>query len=85
MPRPQAVAAAESQLRVAKATFDRQKLSPDRAASPRATVYDQAQEDLRTAESTLEAAKAQLGTAHDALGDTELRARAAGVITARKS
>ena len=46
-------------------------------------AYDQAQEQLRTAQSTLESAKAQLGTAREALGDTELHARAAGVITAR--
>ena len=38
---------------------------------------------MRTAQSTLESAKAQLGTAREALGDTELHARAAGVITAR--
>ena len=38
---------------------------------------------MRTAEGVLEAAKAQLGTAKDALGYTELRAGAAGVITAR--
>ncbi len=46
-------------------------------------VYDQAQQDLRSAESTLESAKAQLGTAREALDDTELHARASGVITAR--
>jgi RND family efflux transporter MFP subunit len=38
---------------------------------------------LRSAEGALEAAKAQLGTARDALSYTELRAGAAGVITAR--
>ena len=38
---------------------------------------------MRSAEAPLEAAKAQLGTAKDALGYTELRAGAAGVITAR--
>ena len=32
---------------------------------------------------SLETAKAQLGTANEALGDTELHAGAAGVITAR--
>ena len=46
-------------------------------------AYDQAQEQLRTAQSTLESAKSQLGQAREALGDTELHARAAGVITAR--
>ena len=38
---------------------------------------------MRTAEGSLEAAKAQLGTAKDALDYTELRAGASGVITAR--
>jgi membrane fusion protein, multidrug efflux system len=76
------VAAAESQLRVAQATFDRQSNLLSSGFTTR-VAYDHAQEELRTAESTLESAKAQLGTAHEALGDTELRARAAGVVTAR--
>ena len=77
-----AVAAAESQLRVAKATFERQKSLITSGFTTR-PVYDQAQEGLRTAEGVLEAAKAQLGSANDALGYTALRAEAAGVITAR--
>ena len=75
-----AEAAAESQLRVAQANFDRQKgLLANRFTTQGA--YDQAQEALRSAESSLETAKAQLGTAKDALGYTELRAGAAGLIT----
>jgi RND family efflux transporter MFP subunit len=77
-----AVAAAESQLRVAKATFERQKFLIASGFTTR-PVYDQAQEGLRTAEGVLEAAKAQLGSASDALGYTALRAEATGVITAR--
>jgi membrane fusion protein, multidrug efflux system len=77
-----AVLAAESQLRVAKATFERQKALIASGFTTR-TVYDQAQEGLRTTEGVLEAAKAQLGTSKDALGYTALRAEAAGVITAR--
>src|ERR1700757_306221 len=76
------VAAAEAQLRVAQATFDR----PNQLLSSGFTTrvaYDQAQEQLRTAQSTLESAKAELGRTREALGDTELHARAAGVITAR--
>jgi RND family efflux transporter MFP subunit len=38
---------------------------------------------LRTAQSALESARAELGRTCEALGDTELHARAAGVITAR--
>jgi RND family efflux transporter MFP subunit len=46
-------------------------------------AFDQAQEGLGTAQGSLEAAKAQLGISKDALGFTELRADAAGVITTR--
>jgi membrane fusion protein, multidrug efflux system len=77
-----AVAAAESQLQVAKATFERQKSLISSGFTTRPS-YDQAQEGLRTAEGALEAAKAQLGSANEALGYTALRAEAAGVITAR--
>jgi len=77
-----AVAAAESQLRVAKATFERQKSLMSSGFTTR-PAYDKAQEGLRTAEGVLEAAKAQLGSANDALGYAALRAEAAGVITAR--
>ncbi len=74
--------AAEAQLRVAQATFDRQSQLIASGFTTR-TAYDQAQEQLRTAQSTLESAKAELARAREALGDTELHARAAGVITAR--
>jgi RND family efflux transporter MFP subunit len=77
-----AVAAAESQLRVAKATFDRQNSLMLSGFTTRVT-YDRAKQDLQTAESALESAKSQLGAAREALDDTELHARAAGVITAR--
>jgi membrane fusion protein, multidrug efflux system len=76
------VAAAEAQLRVAQATFDRQNSLLSSGFTTR-TAYDQAQEQLRTAQSALESAKAELGRTREALGDTELHARAAGVITAR--
>jgi RND family efflux transporter MFP subunit len=77
-----AVIAAEAQLRVARATFARQKTLIAEGFTTRVT-FDKAQERLLNAEGSLESAKAQLGRAKDALGDTELRARAAGVITAR--
>jgi membrane fusion protein, multidrug efflux system len=77
-----AVIAAESQLRVANATFARQKTLIEEGFTTR-VAFDKAQEGLRNAEGSLETAKAQLGRAKDTLGDTELRARAAGVITAR--
>ena len=77
-----AVLAAESQLRVAKATFERQKALIATGFTTR-TAYDQAQEGLRTAEGALEASGALLGTAKDVLGYTALRAEADGVVTAR--
>jgi RND family efflux transporter MFP subunit len=77
-----AVLAGESQLRVTKATFERQKALIANGFTTRA-AYDQAQEGLRTAEGALEAAQAQLGTSRDALGYTALRAEADGVVTAR--
>ncbi len=76
------VAAAEAQLRVATATFERQKSLMEKGFTTRVS-YDQAQEGLRTAEGTLEAARAQLGTSTDVLTYTELRASASGIITAR--
>lgn len=77
-----AVAAADAELRVAKATLDRQTYLIGNGFTTR-VAFDQAQEGLRTAEGSLEAARAQLGTAKDVLGYTELRADADGVITAR--
>jgi len=76
------VAAAEAQLRVAQATFDRQSYLLSSGFTTR-TAYDQAQEQLRTTQSTLESAKTELGKTREAVDDTELHARAAGVITAR--
>jgi RND family efflux transporter MFP subunit len=76
------VAAAEAQLRVAQATFDRQNQLLSSGFTTR-VAYDQAQEQLRTAQSALQSANAELGRSREALGDTELHARAGGVITAR--
>jgi RND family efflux transporter MFP subunit len=76
------VASAESQVRVAQSTFERQKTLLSNGFTTR-VAFDQAQEGLQTAQSSLDAAQAQLGTSKDALGYTELHARAAGLITAR--
>jgi len=76
------VAAAEAQLHVAQATFDRQ-ISLLSSGFATRIAFDQAQEQLRTAQSALESAKVELGRTREALGDTELHAGAAGVITAR--
>ena len=77
-----AVVAAESQARVARTNFERKKTLLASGFTTR-VAFDRAQEELVSAEGSLEAAKAQLGTAKDAVGYTKLRADAAGVITAR--
>src|SRR5205823_3042809 len=59
-----AVSAAESQVKVATSNFNRQQTLLSSGFTTRAT-FDQAQETLRTAEGSLEAAKAQRDTAKD--------------------
>ena len=76
------VAAAEIDVRVKSAAFGRQRTLFSQGFTTRSSL-EQAQEDLRTAEASLEAAKAEVGTAQDALTHTELRASASGVITER--
>jgi RND family efflux transporter MFP subunit len=78
------VQSSEAGVRQTRAAFERQKaLIKDGFTTKR--DYDQAEQALRTAEGSLEAAKAQLGTVRDALSYTELRSGAAGVITARNA
>src|ERR1700731_1475501 len=64
------VAATEAQLRVAQATFDRQSNLLSSGFTTR-TAHDQAQEQLRTAQSTLESGNEELGAVREGLGDTE--------------
>ena len=77
-----AVAAAEARLQLVQADLDRQKALVSQAFT-RGGSFEQGQIDLRSAEVSLEMAQAQLGRAKDALGYTELRADAAGLITRR--
>ena len=79
-----AVQAAEAVLRQATSTYKRQKaLLAQGFATKR--EHDQAEEAYRTAEASLDAARAQLRTARDELSYTVLRASVAGVITARNA
>ena len=85
------VDAAEADVRAASAKYAneisnlaRQKYLLDAKVNPPA-VYDRAVESFCTARSALEAANARLGTAHDALTQTELRAGNAGTITVRNA
>jgi len=77
-----AVTAAEALLRQAKAAFDRQKSLIDLGYATR-SAYDTAQQNLRTAQGSLDQAQAQAASAKDALSYAELRADKSGVITAR--
>lgn len=76
------VAGAEATLRQASAAFDRQKSLLASGYTTKAS-YDLAEQAQRTAAGSLDAARAQLGAAQDALSYTDLRAARAGVITAR--
>jgi RND family efflux transporter MFP subunit len=77
-----AVAATEARLRLVKANLEHQK-ALSLSSSTIKQGFEQAQIDLRSAEVSLEAAQAQLGTARNALSYTELRADSAGLITWR--
>ena len=76
------VTGTETDVRVTSATLDRQKTLFAQGFTTRSSL-DKAQESQRTAESSLEAAKAEVGTAKDNLTYTDLRSSAAGVITER--
>lgn len=79
-----AVQSSEARVRQTAAAFERQKaLIKDGFTTKR--DYDQAEEALRTAQGSLDAAQAQLGSVRDALSYTELRPGAAGIITARNA
>jgi RND family efflux transporter MFP subunit len=77
-----AVVAAQADLAQASAEFERRKTLLASGSATR-EAYDQAATALQTAQGSLDNAKAQLGTARDALGYTELRVDADGIITAR--
>ncbi|KAA3450311.1 efflux RND transporter periplasmic adaptor subunit [Mesorhizobium sp. SARCC-RB16n] len=83
------VGIAQAGLDSAKATLEQKTLAFNRyeallrtQAVARAT-YDQAQNDLLTAQASLQLAEASLATALDAFSYTELKADADGVITSR--
>ncbi len=79
-----AVRAAEAQVRQASAAFERQKLLMTKGSTTQ-ELFDQAQTAARTAEGSLETAKARLGTSRDALSYTELKADAPGIVTVRNA
>ena len=78
-----AVTSAEAVLKQNQAAFDRQKQLLDSGFTTR-SGFDAAQQNLRTAQSALDGAKAQAATAAAALTYTVLKAEKAGVVTARQ-
>lgn len=76
-----ALAAAQGQLTQARNHFDRQETLFGQGWTTRANL-DAATQVRQTAQSQVDAAEAQLSTAHDLVSFTELRADAPGIITA---
>lgn len=74
--------AAEATLAQAQSNFTRQKQLIENGFTTRSN-FDAAQEQLRTAEGSVESARADVGTAEEQLSLTVLKADADGVITAR--
>ena len=77
-----AVSAAEGRVVETTNAFDRQKTLLPQGFTTQA-LYDQAQQALRTAQSQLDNAEAQLQIAQDRVGYTELKAGVDGSITGR--
>jgi RND family efflux transporter MFP subunit len=76
-----ALAAAQGQLTQARNHFDRQETLLGQGWTTRAN-FDVATQAQQTAQSQVDAAEAQLKTAHDLVSFTELKADAPGVVTA---
>src|SRR5215813_15586681 len=74
------LAGAQGQLTQARNHFDRQQTLLTQGWTTRAN-FDQAQQALQTAQSQVDAAEAQLKSAHDLVSFTELKADAPGVLT----
>lgn len=77
-----ALSAAQGQLVEARNTFQRQETLLARGFTTK-VLFDSAQQTLRTAQSQVDDAKAQLEIAQDRVGYTELKANVTGKITAR--
>jgi len=76
-----ALTAAQGQLTQARNHFERQDTLLKQGWTTRAN-HDQAMQAMQTAEAQVDAAKAQVRTAEDMVGFTELKADAPGVVTA---
>lgn len=78
------VASFEASVRQTSAAFERQKTLLKEGFTTK-REYDLAEQAYRTAQGSLEAARAQLGTVRDTLSFTELKAGSSGLITARNA
>jgi len=76
------VDAAQAGVSQATASFARQQQLMRQGFTTRRD-FDQAQQSLSVAQASLQSAQSQLQNTRDALGFTELRAAAAGIVTAR--
>jgi membrane fusion protein, multidrug efflux system len=74
------LAAAQANATQARNHYDRQETLLGQGWTTRAN-YDQAKKGLQTAQSQVEAAEAQLKSAHDLVSFTEIRADSPGVVT----
>jgi RND family efflux transporter MFP subunit len=74
------LAAAQAQLTQSRNHYERQETLLAQGWTTRAN-YDQAKKALQTAQSQVEAAEAQLKSAHDLVSFTEIRADSPGVVT----
>lgn len=79
-----ALSAAEGKFEEARNNFDRQSQLLERGHTTR-VLFDQAQQNLRTAQSRKDDAQAQLEIAEDRVSFTELKANVTGTITARSA
>lgn len=77
-----ALTSAEALLTQAKMSFERQRQLLAGGFTTR-TTYDNAEQELRTTQSTVDSARAALGTAQEQFSYTELRAGVAGIVTSR--
>ena len=75
------LAAAQARLTEARNRFERQEILLEQGWTTRAQ-YDQAEKARQTAIAQVDAAEAQLKSAHDLVGFTELEADAPGIVTA---
>jgi RND family efflux transporter MFP subunit len=74
------LAAAQAQLTQSRNHFERQETLFGQGWTT-AVLFDEAKRSLATAQSQVDSAEAQLKSAHDLLGFTELKADASGIVT----